>query len=519
MSKIINTSPERTILQYMKTEPTQWWHTAVVYQIYPRSFQDTTGNGVGDLQGIIERLDHLEWLGVNTLWLSPVFLSPHKDMGYDISDYCQIDPLFGTLEDMDRLLESAHLRGMKVIMDGVFNHTSDQHVWFKDCLHGNNDRSDWYVWSTKPNNWQSAFGGSAWTYSKERDAYYLHTFASSQPDLNWSNPEVLNAILAVQRFWYERGVDGFRLDVFNAYCKDPLFRNNPRRHDLIGWIGGIFYGYIRHEHIFDRDRPELFGVLRSFRTLADQYNAVLIGETLDERFQYLRAREYVGPEKLHCAFDFSVLHSSWNNLPQAIQKLTQSVELPTLVWSNHDFPRQSKRWSNCPNRSKIMTLVQMTLPGVPVVYYGEEIDMPEGVLTRSEIVDPVGERWYPFFRGRDGSRLPMAWGGDGFTTGSSWLPDRSKSTVQSQGKEYDSPLLWMQRMITLRNEHPEWSVGNVEWVENGFVRHFEQYSIRVVINWHKHRLPIPQECRTGTMLAKIQDTSEISPYDGGIWKV
>lgn len=499
-----------------------WWHNAVVYQIYPRSFQDSTGNGVGDIQGIIQRLEHLEWLGVNTIWLSPVFLSPHLDMGYDISDYFEVDPLFGTMEDMVELIDAVHQRGMKILLDGVFNHTSDQHAWFKDSIYEQNGKSDWYIWSTNPNNWQSAFGGSAWTYSSKRQAYYLHTFASSQPDLNWSNPEVLAAVLSAQKFWYDRGIDGFRLDVFNAYCKESSLSNNPIRRDLFGRIGGLFYGYIRYEHVYDRDRPELHSVLQSFRQLADQYEAVLIGETLDERFKYERAKTYVGPNLLHAAFDFSPLHSSWSTLQLRLQHLSQSVEWPAWVWSNHDFPRQSARWPKHPNRSKLMTLIQMMLPGTPIVYYGEEIDMPEGKLRKSEIVDPVGQRFYPFYKGRDGARLPMCWGDRPFSTSKEpWLPQQFLSSVESQRLNPDSPLNWMRKLITLRQENIGWFRNTIEWVSDGFHLKQADCSVRVVINWSKKACRVPLECLKGQLVLKMNmnDGQSLDAYEGGIWIV
>jgi alpha-glucosidase len=443
-------------------------------------------------------------------------------MGYDIADYCAIDPLFGTMDDMLELIDALHRRGMKILLDGVFNHTSDQHPWFQDSLNEDNGKSDWYIWSTEPNNWQSAFGGSAWTYSSKRQAYYLHTFASSQPDLNWSNPEVQNAILEIQQFWYERGVDGFRLDVFNAYCKDVDFRDNPRRRDVIGLIGGVFYGYIRHEHLYDRDRPELLAVLKSFRRLADQYDALLVGETLDERFEYARAKTYVGSDGLHVAFDFSPLHSSWSKLQVRIQQVSESVQWPAWVWSNHDFPRQSARWPNHPNRSRLMMLIQMMLPGVPVVYYGEEIDMPEGTLRRREIVDPVGRRFYPFYKGRDGARLPMCWGDSPFSASQkTWLPQQSTTTVQSQKMNPDSPLHWMKQLITLRQSNPDWFKGVLEWVADGFVFRQSDFSVRVVLNWSRSTIRVPVACRDGQLVLKMNgvDVNTLGEYEGGVWIV
>ena len=468
-----------------------WWKDAVFYQVYPRSFQDGNGDGVGDIEGLIAQLDHLQWLGVDAIWLSPVFQSPQVDFGYDISDYCQIDPLFGTMELVEQLIDSIHERGMKIVMDGVFNHTSDQHPWFLSAQDPNANTAEWYIWRDKPNNWTSAFGGSAWTYSPRRDAYFLHTFASSQPDLNWSNPEVCSAILSIQRFWYEKGIDGFRLDVFNAYCKDMGLRNNPRRTDVLGFCGGFFYGYIGQEHIYDRDRPELMSLLREFRSLADEYDAVLIGETLDERFEYSLAKSYVGVDKLHLTFDFSPLHANWRRLPDKIRALSTSVAHPVWVWSNHDFPRQSKRWGAHPNRGILMFAVQLLLKGTPVLYYGEEIDQPHVNLSKKDIVDPPGKRFYPFYKGRDGARTPMNWGNGSWLGTTSWLPVHGSRSVATELKNPDSILHWCQRLIALRRDHSVFRHGSVEWDATGFWRRDSDSQWYVALNWTNKVVPLP----------------------------
>lgn len=486
-----------------------WWKTAVIYQVYPRSFQDGNGDGIGDIAGLIGRLDYLQWLGINAVWLSPIFQSPQGDFGYDISDYCAIDPLFGTMDDVDQLIRELHNRDMKLIMDGVFNHTSNQHLWFIDSEGQRMDKSDWYIWREKPNNWTSVFGGSAWTYSPKRKAYYLHTFASSQPDLNWSNPEVQHAILDVQQFWYDKGVDGFRLDVFNAYRKDDSFQDNPKRTDLVGLIGGMFYGYIGQEHVYDRDRPELIDVLTAFRTLADQYDAVLIGETLDERFEYRRAKDYVGSDKLHLAFDFSPLHSKWRKLPQAIQALSQSIEHPAWVWSNHDFPRQSKRWGRHPNRAKLMLAVQMLLKGTPVLYYGEEIDQPHVNLSKQDIVDPPGKRFYPLYKGRDGARTPMNWGDGSWTTAKPWLPLSGHQTVEDGLQRADSTLQLCRELIVIRRRHAVFTDGAVHWDAHGFWRTDDDgQQWYVLLNWNNLPMAIPHTLALGACRLGMFDSSQ-----------
>ncbi len=493
----------------------QWWAEAVFYQVYPRSFADSNGDGIGDVQGLIGKLDYLQDLGVDAVWLSPIFASPQRDFGYDISDYCAIDPIFGRMKDVDALIAGLHQRGMRLIMDGVFNHTSDQHPWFQESRDATSSKADWYIWRAQPNNWTSAFGGSAWTFCPQRKAYYLHSFASSQPDLNWRNPEVQQAILNAQRFWYDKGVAGFRLDVFNAYCKDGNFRDNPKRTDWLGLLGGLFYGYIGQEHVYDRDRPELLTVLHQFRELADAYNAVLIGETLDERFEYQRASEYVGPQKLHMAFDFSPLHASWNGLDLQVRRLSQRIECPAWVWSNHDFPRQSNRWIQHPNRSKLLAAVQLLCKGVPVLYYGEEIDQPHARLKRAEIVDPPGRKYYPFYRGRDGARTPMNWGRGAWEDVQPWLPVRGETTVFAQMNDATSVWQCHRRLIRLRKSQAVFRQGTIHWDSTGFWRILDNERWYVSINWtstHKH-VDVDGQFVDG-LLTK---NGAIEPYGYAVW--
>ena len=440
----------------------EWWKEAVFYQIYPRSFQDSNADGIGDIQGIIKRLDYLKWLGIDVLWLSPIFQSPQKDFGYDISDYSEIDPCYGKMEDVDELIFEAKQRNLRLIFDGVYNHTSDQHFWFRDSVERKNGKEDWYIWRDKPNNWSSAFGGSAWTYHPIRGQYYLHSFAKEQPDLNWRNPEVVEAILASMTFWLEKGVSGFRLDVFNAYFKDSEFRDNPRRKDVIGLIGGLFYGYIGQEHLYDRDQKDIFPALAKMRTLVDSYQGVLVGETLDEKLEYKKAIEYIGENKLHLVFHFGLLHSKWSSIPKAVETLSKefSEEWPAWVLGNHDFPRQSKRWGKEDERRKLMALLSLTVKGTPFIYYGEEIGLPEAKLAKRWIQDPAGKKYYPFFKGRDGARTPMQWNqrsAAGFSSEIQriWLPPQGNQnhySVEIQQGEDDSVLQIYRILLQLRGK-------------------------------------------------------------------
>lgn len=440
-----------------------WWKTGAVYQIYPRSFQDSDGDGIGDLRGIERRLDYIAELGVEAIWLSPVHPSPQADFGYDVADYLGVDPVFGSLDDLLRLIREAHARGLKVLLDGVFNHTSDQHAWFEDSRSSRTaSKRSWYIWRDgvnggPPNNWASTFGGSAWTLDPPTGQYYLHSFLPEQPDLNWREPAVVDAVLDVLQVWFERGVDGFRLDVFNCYLKDEALRSNPRR-----WHpGGLFYGYIGQHHVHDRDQADLRDVLGRMRSLADAHGAVLVGETLDENFRYEKAGDYVGAQLLHMDFHFGLLHSRWTadalfkGISAQLDRLP-SDGWPTWVLSNHDFKRHPTRWGGGDARAKAAAVLATCLRGTPYLYYGEELGMPEARLRRSEIVDPPGKRFWPFFKGRDGARTPMQWDGSpsgGFTGGRPWLPlgaDVAERSVASQEGVGRSVLETYRSLLALR---------------------------------------------------------------------
>ena len=429
-----------------------WWQAAAIYQVYIRSFQDTNGDGIGDLLGVQQRLDYLKDLGVDVLWLSPVHPSPNVDFGYDVADYTAVAPELGLMRDFNDLIAAAHSRGMRVLMDGVFNHSSDQHEWFRaSCSEPDGDFGQFYIWrdgrggtpGKPPNNYGSTFGGAAWRFVPERRQWCLHSFAPEQPDLNWRCPAVVEAVLDAMRHWLDRGIDGFRLDVFNCYLKDPALRNNPRRLHPAGWV----YPFIGQHHVHDRDHPDLLPVLQRMRTLVDEYDAILIGETLDEQFVYDNAAQWVGGDRLHTAFHFRWLHSRWRAADFAVAinawiDALGSDRWPTWVISNHDFVRAASRWGGRDDRVRIAAMMMVLLRGTPVLYQGDELGMRQARIPRSGIQDPPGQRFWPVYRGRDGARTPMRWSDDphaGFTEGRPWLPIDERSATPSVAQQRADP--------------------------------------------------------------------------------
>lgn len=463
-----------------------WWRDGIIYQIYPRSFADSNGDGIGDLPGITAKLDYLADLGIDAIWLSPFYPTPDADFGYDISDHTDVDPRFGTLADFDELVAQAHRRNLRVVLDMVMNHTSDQHPWFIESRSSrDNPKRDWYIWKEPSpsqgegrvrvgggrrgvNNWQAAFGGSAWEFDPATGQYYLHSFLKEQPDVNWRNPEVRQAQLDVFRFWLERGVDGFRLDVFNAYFKDAQFRNNPPKFGL--------RGFDRQQHLHDLDQPEMVPFLQELRTLLDTYpERYAVGET------YLATPEkitkYAGDDRLHAAFSFDFtshdLVYPWNSR-FVMEKITLRDKTfdaagiwPTTVMSNHDLPRAASRYARGKHDHQpliAMTLL-LTLRGTPFMYYGEEIGMRDISLKRSEILDPPGKKYWPVYKGRDGCRSPMQWSDApfaGFSSASSWLPvhpNYADRNVAAQQENPNSLFNFTKRLIALRREYAALRLG------------------------------------------------------------
>lgn len=456
-----------------------WWMTGVIYQIYPRSFQDSNADGVGDLDGVLHRLPWLEALGVDAIWLSPIQPGPQKDFGYDISDYCAIDPRFGDLASFDRLVAAAHAAGIRVVMDLVVNHSSDQHRWFQESRRDpHNVRKDWYIWAEgerPPNNWQSVFGGPAWTRDEKRGDWYLHSFLPEQPDLNWRNPDVEASVHDIMRFWLRRGVSGFRLDVYNCYLKDADLRDNPRTWNPLG----LFYGYLGQRHLHDRDQPELVDVLRRMRGVVEEVEGgFLVGETLGE-FDYAMAGRYSGPEALHLAFHFALLRAPWRAraLHAAIRAQIEVLgpeAWPTLVLSNHDFPRLAARVRRAVGEDRqeaqlaVAAALLLTQRGTPFLYYGDEIGLPEVSVPRARLQDPVGRRFWPFHKGRDGCRTPMAWTelpGAGFSIVEPWLPLHADARVRNAAVQAVDPRSLAncyKRLIALRRRVAALHRGSLE---------------------------------------------------------
>lgn len=450
-----------------------WWQTAVVYQIYPWSFQDSNGDGIGDIPGIISRLDYLNdgtthSLGVDAIWLSPIYPSPMQDFGYDVADYCNVDPRFGTLKDFDRLVREARRRNIRVIMDLVLNHTSDQHPWFQRARSSRSSpERDWYYWADgkgfwrRPSNWNARFGGSSWSWDPSSRQYYLHSFLSSQPDLNWHNPVLRAKMLDVVRFWIDRGVEGFRLDAINWLGKDMRWPDNPV---CFGWRG-----YTRQTHVYDRDQPLAHEVMRDLRkVVTSEPDVVLVGEASADTVGGPAAYYGNGSDELHMVFDFRLLKSAWRadrfrNVIAAAERAVPSGGWPSIVFSNHDQSRHIERYGlngDADRRARAAAVLLLTLRGTPFLYYGEEIGMRDGRLRYRDLRDPYTKRFWPFRVGRDPARTPMQWDGSlhaGFTSGRAWLPvsaAASSINVEMESNDPSSLLHLYQRLIRLRKATP-----------------------------------------------------------------
>lgn len=473
---------QKVSIETSRDPASMWWRDAVVYQIYPRSFQDSNNDGVGDLEGIIQRLDYLndgtpKSLGIDALWLSPIYPSPMRDFGYDIADYDDIDPLFGDLETFGRLVEACHQRGIRLIMDLVVNHTSDQHPWFKAAASGVDDpKHDWYLWQParrglrrKPNNWLACFElRSAWWWKKSCEAYYLATFTRNQPELNWRNTEVREAVYAMIKRWFERGVDGFRLDVINYIVKDEQLRSNP-------WSSRAVPDLFQH-HQYDRNRPESHQVCRELRSLADKAGEkLLVGEVFADD-PPLVASYYGDGDELHMAFNFAFLYQPWSaqrfkSQAMSWYRLLEDRGWPCFTLSNHDQPRHYSRYEQNNDgeaRARVAATMLLTLRGTPFLYYGEEIGMRQARLPRRALRDPLGKK-VPWM-GRDGSRTPMQWDDSdhaGFSSASPWLPANNDGvTVAAQSNDEDSLLALYRQLIWLRRQQPLLRRGGIEFLDD-----------------------------------------------------
>jgi len=482
-----------------------WWRDRVIYQIYPRSFSDSNNDGLGDLPGITSRLDYLAKLGIDAIWLSPFYPTPDADFGYDISDHTQVDARFGTLQDFDHLLEQAHARRIRVVLDLVLNHTSDKHPWFLESRSSlTNPKRDWYLWREKKNNWQAVFGGSGWTFDTLTGQYFYHMFLAEQPDLNWHNPEVRKAQLDVVRFWLERGVDGFRLDVFNVYFKDAEFKDNPVKMGVLP--------FDRQVHLHDTNQPEMYPLLEELRGILEAYpERYSVGETF--LATPIKAASYVDDHLLHAAFSFDFTQSNlffpWNPgwiLKQVLKRenIFKDHLWPTTVMSNHDLPRAASRYSanEEDDQTRLAMTLLMTLRGTPFLYYGEEIGMRDLKLKHSQIMDPPGKRFWPFYKGRDGCRSPMQWDESdlsGFSGANPWLPvhpDHYERNVTRQDQDPDSMLNFTRKLIDLRKIHRALRQGNFISLPSRkrqvltYMRQVPEETILIAMNFSKRKIKV-----------------------------
>ena len=526
-----------------------WWQKGIIYQIYPRSFMDSNGDGIGDLQGILDRLGYLVDLGVDAIWISPFYPSPMKDFGYDVANYCDVDPIFGDLAAFDRLLEAAHRHKLKVIIDWVPNHTSDQHPWFQESRTSRtNPKRDWYIWrdpkpdGSPPNNWGSFFGGPAWTYDEPTGQYYLHQFVPEQPELNWRNPELEKAMYDTLHFWLRRGVDGFRMDVVGLIIKDAALRDNPpnpnanpnlRPNDLFG----------RLLQIYNMDQDEVHPYIRRIRQVLDEYpDRCGIGELWGELPRWVR---YYGDEGngLHLPFNFRLIYEPWQ--ASAIRNSVAQMEaaLPDFAWpnyvlGNHDQPRLATRYGG-EAQARAAAMLLLTLRGTPTLYYGDELGMQNVFIPEDKIQDPQGKNLGPE-RNRDACRTPMQWDTSpnaGFSPAEPWLPvspDYPKRNMVDLSSDPTSILALYRRLIGLRRASPALHQGNFTDLDTGeavfaYLRTWERDQKLVAINFTDHPQSISLPGEKGTVLLSTSldredeivelSTLHLRPHEGLILEV
>lgn len=486
-----------------------WWRGATIYQIYPRSFADSNGDGIGDLPGLLSKLDYVASLGVDAIWISPFFLSPMADFGYDIADYRAVDPIFGTLADFDAVLARAHALGLKVMIDQVLSHTSIAHDWFHESRSSrDNPKADWYVWAdpkadgTPPNNWLSIFGGVAWTWEPRRKQYYLHNFLSAQPDLNFHCAAVRAAALDNVRFWLDRGVDGFRLDAINFCFHDAQLRDNPAKPEAAR-VGRGFSPdnpYAFQYHYYNNTQPENLPFLAELRALLDTYGEkVALGEISSEDSLATMA-EYTRAGHLHMGYSFELLTPDFSaaHVRETVRALEAQMREGWPCWaiSNHDVERVATRWQqdgSTPLWATMLTAMLCSLRGTLCIYQGEELGLPEAQIPYAAIQDPYGKAFWPDFKGRDGCRTPMPWSADvgaGFSAGRPWLPipdSHREASVATQLQSGDSPLRAFVRFMHWRRTMPALQIGSIEFVACaepvlGLIRRAPQQSVLALFN-------------------------------------
>lgn len=470
-----------------------WWQGAVLYQVYPRSFRDMNGDGVGDIAGIEAGLDHIASLGVDGFWISPVFRSPGRDFGYDVSSYREIDPMFGTVEDVERLIQAAHARGLKIMLDLVPSHTSDQHAWFVESRSDRtNPKADWYLWrdakhdGTPPNNWQSEFSGPAWTWHAGRQQYYYHRFLAEQPSLNYENPDVISTICGELRFWLERGVDGFRLDAVQAAARDPDLRDNPPKSSAEMTGRGPTYPSTPsqfQDHLFDLDTPNLRPLLAALRELADAFPGTMmmaeVGGTPDEAATSARVS---GPGLLHTAYNFDLTRRTFDHgaVLNIVRHTLATMGDRWMTWTvgNHDVTRVATRWAegvSTERRADFVFVILawlMSLRGLVSLYQGDELGLTQAAVPYEKMQDPVGLRLYPADHGRDGCRVPIPWEADapayGFSEAEPWLPTADDYADLSIDRQTDNPASLMRRLAAFmawKRERPVLRQGSAALLE------------------------------------------------------
>src|SRR6266567_4264855 len=479
----------------------QWWQHAVFYELYPRSFADSNNDGIGDLNGITSKLDYLKSLGIDAIWLTPCYPSPQVDFGYDVSDYENIDPMYGTLQDFDRLASEAQKRGIKIIMDFVMNHSSDQHAWFKESRSSrDNPKRDWYIWrdgkgeNQPPNNWLSTFGGPAWKFDPPTNQWYYHFFYPEQPDLNWRNPEVEKALFDVTRWWYKRGVAGFRLDAVDTLFEDPDLKDNPVL------PGKNRYGDPNMQNANNTKLPELHDILRRLRQVADEHDAVLIGETWTKDIDELKLYYGEHSDELQMPMDFLFARVDKLSAPEFRKQIAgvNAAGWPVFVLSNHDIVRAYVRYGDGEHNdaiAKLMAGLYLTLRGTPIMYYGEEVGMTNNDPRRKEDVkDPIGKLGWPEEKGRDGERTPMQWNtaaNAGFSKRKPWLPvpaGSSTHNVASELKDQESILNFYKRVLALRHQEPALLDGEYVALNEddpnvlSYLRRYKDQDVLVVLN-------------------------------------
>jgi alpha-glucosidase len=509
-----------------------WWKGAAIYQIYPRSFADSNGDGVGDLPGFTAHLDYVAKLGVDAIWLSPFFKSPMRDFGYDISDYCAVDPVFGTMDDFDRLVARAHDLDLKVIVDQVYSHSSDQHPWFQESRSSRaNGRTDWYVWAdakldgSPPNNWQSVFGGPAWQWDARREQYYLHNFLREQPDLNLHNREVQDAILGVARFWLDRGVDGFRIDAINFAMHDPSLRDNPPAANGSKRTRPFDF----QQHLYNQSHPAIVDLLERLRSVTgDAFTVAEVGGT--DPLAEMRAFTS-GNHRLNSAYGFDFLYAEQLTpalVAQAVRDWPDAPDAgwPTWAFENHDAPRAVSRWcsgAHCDLFVRMKTLLLTALRGSVILYQGEELGLPQVDVPFDQLRDPEAIANWPQTLSRDGARTPIPWDSNapslGFSSGQPWLPaaeDHRPLAVDVQEAHQGSALEFTRRCLAVRRDNPALRTGSVHVVEAGdrkliIDRSVDGRLLRCTFNFSDGEVPFSRAGVTLVHSGAVADTV-LGPY-------